>query len=229
MACYAFACRCFLRPPDAVLPGLSFWPLSGSSTAHSSVSHLGFVVLGIFSFTQLGLDGAVYQMLNHGISTGALFVLVGYLYERRHSLAIADFGGVATPAPWLSTIFLITTLASIGLPMLNNFVGEYLVLQGAAQANFKWAAFAAIGVILSACYMLWLYQRGFYGDTPEPVAAHVYDLNRREWAAIVPLIAMMVWMGVYTPSFLPPITRATTAILDQSKMNVRFRVSASPS
>jgi NADH-quinone oxidoreductase subunit M len=196
--------------------------------AYSSVSHLGFVVLGIFSFTQLGLDGAVYQMLNHGISTGALFVLVGYLYERRHSLAIADFGGVATPAPWLSTVFLITTLASIGLPILNNFVGEYLVLQGAAQANFKWAVFAAIGVILSACYMLWLYQRVFYGDTPQPVAGHVYDLNRREWAAIVPLIAMMLWMGVYTPSFLPPITRATAAILDQSKMNVRFRVSASP-
>jgi len=105
--------------------------------AYSSVSHLGFVVLGIFSFTQLGLDGAVYQMLNHGISTGALFVLVGLLYERRHSLEIADYGGVATPAPWLATIFLITTLASIGLPMLNNFVGEYLVLQGAAQANFR--------------------------------------------------------------------------------------------
>ena len=196
--------------------------------AYSSVSHLGFVVLGIFSFTQLGLDGAVYQMLNHGISTGALFVLVGYLYDRRHSLAIADFGGVATPAPWLSTVFLIATLASIGLPTLNNFVGEYLVLQGAAQANFKWAAFAAIGVILSACYMLWLYQRVFYGDTPEPVTSHVYDLGRREWAAIVPLVAMMVWMGVYTPSFLPPITRANAAILDQSRMNVRFRVSLPP-
>ena len=107
--------------------------------AYSSVSHLGFVVLGIFSFTQVGLDGAVYQMLNHGISTGALFMLVGYLYERRHSLEIADYGGVATPAPWLSTVFLITTLASIGLPTLNNFVGEFLVLQGAAQANFRWA------------------------------------------------------------------------------------------
>jgi NADH-quinone oxidoreductase subunit M len=196
--------------------------------AYSSVSHLGFVVLGIFSFTQLGLDGAVYQMLNHGISTGALFVLVGYLYERRHSLAIADFGGVATPAPWLSTVFLITTLASIGLPTLNNFVGEYLVLQGAAQANFKWAAFAAIGVILSACYMLWLYQRVFYGETPEAVASHVHDLGRREWAAIVPMVALMMWMGVYTTSFLPPITRANTAILDQSRMNVRFRVSLPP-
>jgi NADH-quinone oxidoreductase subunit M len=194
--------------------------------AYSSVSHLGFVVLGIFSFTQLGLDGAVYQMLNHGISTGALFVLVGLLYERRHSLEIADYGGVATPAPWLSTVFLITTLASIGLPMLNNFVGEYLVLQGAAQANFQWAVYAAIGVILSACYMLWLYQRVFYGDTPEAVASHVVDLNFREWAAVVPLLAMMLWMGIYTGSFLPPITRTNYAILEQSKMNVRFRVAA---
>ena len=197
--------------------------------AYSSVSHLGFVVLGIFTFTQLGTDGAVYQMLNHGISTGALFVLVGLLYERRHSLDIADYGGVATPAPWLSTVFLITTLASIGLPLLNNFVGEYLVLQGAAQANFRWAVFAAIGVILSACYMLWLYQRVFYGDTPESVAGHVFDLNHREWAAVLPLIAMMVWMGVYTPSFLPPITRANAAILEHSRMNVRFRVAAPPS
>lgn len=134
--------------------------------AYSSVSHLGFVVLGIFSFNQLGLDGAVYQMLNHGISTGALFMLVGYMYERRHSLEIADYGGVATPAPWLAIVFLITTLASIGLPTLNNFVGEFLVLQGAAQVNFVWAVFAAIGVILSACYMLWLYQRTFLGRAP---------------------------------------------------------------
>ena len=134
--------------------------------AYSSVSHLGFVVLGIFSFTQQGFDGAVYQMLNHGISTGALFLLVGFLYERRHSLEIAAYGGVATPAPWLSTVFMITMLASIGLPMLNNFIGEYLVLQGAAQVNFRWTVFAALGVILSACYMLWLYQRVFFGKTP---------------------------------------------------------------
>ena len=145
--------------------------------AYSSVSHLGFVVLGIFSFTQMGMDGAVYQMLNHGISTGALFVLVGLLYERRHSLEIEDYGGVATAAPWLSTAFLVTTLASIGLPLLNNFVGEFLVLQGAALANFKWAIFAAIGVILSACYMLWLYQRVFYGEAGDEVGTHVFDLN----------------------------------------------------
>ena len=174
--------------------------------AYSSVSHLGFVVLGIFSFTQAGMDGAVYQMLNHGISTGALFILVGFLYERQHSLEIRDYGGVATVAPWLSTVFLITTLASIGLPTLNNFIGEYLVLQGAAMVQFKWAVYAAIGVILSACYMLWLYQRTFYGKTPETVAAHVHDMTAREWFAMVPLIALMVWMGTYTQSFLPAIS-----------------------
>ena len=179
--------------------------------AYSSVSHLGFVVLGIFSFTQMGLDGAVYQMLNHGISTGALFVLVGFLYERRHSLEIADYGGVATAAPWLSTVFLITTLASIGLPTLNNFVGEFLVLQGSAQANFHWTIFAAIGVILSACYMLWLYQRVFYGETPDEVRHHVFDLKPREWAAMMPLIVMMVWMGMYTQTFLPPVTQGHRA------------------
>jgi NADH-quinone oxidoreductase subunit M len=182
--------------------------------AYSSVSHLGFVVLGIFSFTQQGLDGAVYQMLNHGISTGALFMLVGYLYERRHSLEISAYGGVATPAPNLAIVFLIATLASVGLPTLNNFVGEYLVLQGTAQAHFTWTAFAAVGVILSACYMLWLYQRTFYGKASEGVTHHMYDLTPREWAAIVPLIALMVWMGTFTQSFLPPISAQNARILD---------------
>jgi NADH-quinone oxidoreductase subunit M len=192
--------------------------------AYSSVSHLGFVVLGIFSFTQLGLDGAVYQMLNHGISTGALFVLVGLLYERKHSLAIADYGGVATAAPWLSTAFLITTLASIGLPLLNNFVGEFLVLQGTAITNYTWTIYASIGVILSACYMLWLYQRVFYGEASEDVRSHIPDLNLREWAVVVPLIVMMVWMGVYSQSFLPPVSKATARVLEQAQINVPFRV-----
>ena len=192
--------------------------------AYSSVSHLGFVILGIFSFTQLGLDGAVYQMLNHGISTGALFLLVGLLYERRHSLAIADYGGVATMAPWLSTAFLITTLASIGLPVLNNFVGEFLVLQGAALVNYTWAVWAATGAILAACYMLWMYQRVFYGETSEEVRHHMPDLRPREWAAIVPLIVMMVWMGVYSQSFLPPVGKTTARVLDQTRINVPFRV-----
>jgi len=194
--------------------------------AYSSVSHLGFVVLGIFTFTQAGLDGAVYQMLNHGISTGALFAIVGLLYERRHSLEIADYGGVATAAPWLSTVFLITTLASIGLPVLNNFVGEFLVLQGTALANFTWAVYASIGVILSACYMLWMYQRVFYGEVNPEVRSHVSDLVPRDWAAIIPLIVMMVWMGVYSQTFLPPVGKITAHILEQTSVNVPIRVQA---
>jgi NADH-quinone oxidoreductase subunit M len=181
--------------------------------AYSSVSHLGFVVLGIFSFTQQGFDGAVYQMLNHGVSTGALFILVGFLYERRHSLEIDAYGGVATPAPKLAIVFMITMLASIGLPMLNNFIGEFLVLQGAALVHFHWVMFAAIGVILSACYMLWLYQRVFFGKTPEDVTHHMPDLSMREYAIIVPLIILMVWMGTFTQSFIPPISAANTVLL----------------
>ena len=197
--------------------------------AYSSVSHLGFVVLGIFTFTQPGMDGAVYQMLNHGISTGALFAIVGVLYERRHSLEISDYGGVATVAPWLSTLFLITTLASIGLPVLNGFVGEFLVLQGTAVANYTWAVYASLGVILSCCYMLWMYQRVFYGETNPEVRSHVPDLSLREWAAIVPLIVMMVWMGVYSQSFLPPVGKNTARVLEQTNVNVPYRVQVEPS
>jgi len=194
--------------------------------AYSSVSHLGFVVLGLFSFTQQGLDGAVYQMLNHGVSTGALFILVGYLYERRHSLEIADYGGVATAAPWLSAAFMVTMLASIGLPTLNNFVGEFLVLQGAAIENFTWAAWAAVGVILSACYMLWAYQRTFFGETPEIVRSHVFDLRAREFAAIVPLILLMVWMGMASQTFLPTIGHTNARILQRVDGEKEIRVSS---
>ena len=196
--------------------------------AYSSVSHLGFVVLGVFSFNQLALDGAVYQMLNHGISTGALFMLVGMMYERRHSLEIADYGGVATQVPHLATVFLITTLASVGLPLLNNFVGELLVLQGAAMVNINWALFAALGVILSACYMLWLYQRVFFGRTSHETAHHFehQDLKTREWVAIAPLLVLMVWMGVAPMSFLPPISVADNKTLQQSKLNVELKVTA---
>ena len=191
--------------------------------AYSSVSHLGFVVLGIFSFTQLGLDGAVYIMLDHGISTGALFALVGFLYERRHSLAISDYGGIATVAPWFATMFLITTFASIGLPMLSNFVGEFLVLQGTAQSNFAYTSFAALGVILSACYMLWMYQRVFFGETNEEVKHHVYDFNLREWACVIPLVAVMVWMGIFTQTFLPPVSESNDKILTQIRMSADLK------
>ncbi len=196
--------------------------------AYSSVSHLGFVVLGIFSFTQQGMDGAVYQMLSHGISTGALFIMVGFLYYRRHSLEIADFGGVATPAPHLSTVFLITTLASVGLPLLNNFVGEFLVLQGAAMANFNWAIFAAVGVILSAVYMLWMYQRVIFGKATDDLSHHMPDLNGREWLAVAPLLVLMVWMGSFTQTFMPPISAQSSKILEHSRVGVDFRVFSHP-
>jgi NADH-quinone oxidoreductase subunit M len=185
--------------------------------AYSSVSHLGFVVLGIFSFTQQGLDGAVYQMLAHGVSTGALFVIVGYLYERRHSLEISAYGGVATPAPNLAAVFMITMLASMGLPMLSNFVGEYLVLQGAATANFNWAIAAATGPILSACYLLWLYQRVIFGKPSESVTHHVTDLTGREWAAILPLLALMFWLGSFPQTFMPAISTQNAVILQGSQ------------
>lgn len=191
--------------------------------AYSSVSHLGFVVLGIFSFTHQGADGAVYQMIAHGISTGALFLLAGYLEQRRGSLEISDFGGIGTPAPGLATAFMIALLASIGLPVLCNFVGEFLVLQGAALAHFQWAVWAAIGVILSVAYMLWMYQRTFLGKTTERTAAFA-DLTTRDWVPLLPLILFMVWLGSYSQSFMPPITSATSHLLDQTNMNNQFRV-----
>jgi NADH-quinone oxidoreductase subunit M len=194
--------------------------------AYSSVSHLGFVVLGLFTFTQNGFDGAVYQMLNHGVSTGALFILVGYLYERRHSLEIAAYGGVATPAPNLAKIFMITMLASIGLPLLNNFVGEFLVLQGAAIADFTWAVYAAIGVIIAACYMLWLYQRAFLGKATEDLMHHMHDLTGREYAAIIPLIVLMVWMGSFTQSFMPAISTTNARLLAPIEAKREIQVKA---
>jgi NADH-quinone oxidoreductase subunit M len=196
--------------------------------AYSSVSHLGFVVLGIFSFTQQGFDGAVYVMLAHGISTGALFLLVGFLYDRRHSLEIASYGGVATPAPWLATAFMITMLASIGLPMLSNFVGEYLVLQGSSLVYFSWTVFAALGAILAACYMLWLYQRAFFGKASEDLTHHMPDLNFREYAIIIPLILLMLWMGTYTQSFIPPISASNAVLLGpiDAKREIHVRVTS---
>ncbi len=191
--------------------------------AYSSVSHLGFIVLGIFTFSQQGADGAVYQMVAHGISIGALFLLAGYLEERRGSIEIADFGGIATRVPGLAAAFMIAMLASIGLPALCNFIGEFLVLQGAALTKFSWAAWAAVGVILSAAYMLWMYQRTFLGKTTDR-SASMYDLTARDWAPVVPLIILMVWLGSFTQSFMPPITAATARLLEQSTMNKEYRV-----
>ncbi|HEY7304838.1 MAG TPA: NADH-quinone oxidoreductase subunit M [Bryobacteraceae bacterium] len=191
--------------------------------AYSSISHLGFVVLGIFTLSQQGADGAVYQMIAHGISTGALFLLAGYLEERRGSLEIADFGGIATSAPGLATAFMVTLFASIGLPALCNFIGEFLVLQGAALTKFSWAAWAATGVILSAAYMLWMYQRTFFGKANERAGTFT-DLSARDWAPVMPLILLMVWLGSYTQSFMPPIDSAAAHLLEQTNMNNQYRV-----
>ena len=164
--------------------------------AYSSISHLGFVVLGIFSFTTAGLDGATYVMLAHGVSTGALFMLAGILYERRHTYEITEFGGLATPMPVYATFFLFIVLASVGLPLLNGFVGEFLVLRGAFQARAVYGVLAATGVIWSACYLLWMYQRVFFGKVKHDVNLRLPDLSLREQIALWPAAVAALIMGV---------------------------------
>jgi NADH-quinone oxidoreductase subunit M len=181
--------------------------------AYSSVSHLGFVVLGIFSFTQVGLVGATFVMLAHGVSTGALFTLCGMIYERRHTYEIAEYGGIATVMPVYATFFLIVTLASIGLPLLNGFVGEFLVLSGAFQAKAVWGILAATGVIWSACYMLWLYQRVFYGEIKNDANRKLLDLNGRERAIMWPFAAAALIMGVAPVLWTRAIDPAAQTIL----------------
>src|SRR6266567_1189812 len=169
--------------------------------AYSSVSHLGFCTLGIFALTPLGLSGSVLQQINHGISTGALFLIVGILYERRHTRDIAEYGGISTIMPVYATIALIMFLSSMGLPLLNGFVGEFTILQGAFIASKAWAIWAVPGVVLAAAYLLWLYQRVFFGTVTNPKNALLADLSGREIATFVPLILIAVWMGVYPKPF----------------------------
>jgi NADH-quinone oxidoreductase subunit M len=182
--------------------------------AYSSVSHLGFVVLGIFGFTPMGVEGAVYQMLAHGVSTGALFLLVGVLYERRHTRLIADYGGVAHRMPVFAALFLLVTLSSIGLPGLNGFVGEILILVGTFGVNPVWAATAALGVILSAVYMLWMYQRAIFGEV-RGENRNLEDLQWRELAMLLPMAALIVWMGVYSSSFLRPMDASVDRLIER--------------
>lgn len=193
--------------------------------AYSSVSHMGFVVLGLFSFTELGMQGALYQMLNHGVSTGALFLFVGFIYERRHTRMINEFGGLAKPMPWFSTLFVIASLSSIGLPFLNGFVGEFLILIGtwtSRTITYPWIVtmLAATGVIWAAVYMLWMLQRVVFGKVTNSENAALADLNKRELGLLLPLLFLMLFMGVYPRVFL-----------DRSKASVeaiRTRVLASP-
>ncbi len=181
--------------------------------AYSSISHLGFVILGVFSFTQAGLDGATFVMLAHGISTGALFMLAGILYERRHTYEISEFGGLASSMPVYATFFLFVVLASVGLPLLNGFVGEFLVLSGALQARAVYGILGATGVIWSAGYLLWLYQRVFFGKITHAVNESLPDLDLRERIALLPAAAVALVMGVAPLLWLNAIDPAVHAAL----------------
>jgi NADH-quinone oxidoreductase subunit M len=174
--------------------------------AYSSVAHLGFVMLGLAALTRAGVSGAVYQMLNHGLSTGALFLLIGMIYERRHTRLIADYGGIAKVVPAFATVWLIVTLSSIGLPGTNGFVGEFLILSGTFVSELPhgmvWGTVAATGVVLGAVYMLWMYQRVWQGEVRHEVNRHIPDLQVREWAALLPILILIFVMGLFPTPFL---------------------------
>ena len=183
--------------------------------AYSSVSHLGFVMLGLFALNEQGVQGSVLQMLNHGISTGGLFLVVGMLYERRHTKAIAEFGGLMKVMPVYATLVLIIVLSSIGLPSLNGFVGEYLILVGAYQVSPPAAIIAASAVILAAVYLLWMYQRVFFGVVTNPKNLSLHDVPLREIAVLAPLILFIVWVGVYPKPFLDRMAPSVTRFIEQ--------------
>jgi len=183
--------------------------------AYSSVSHLGFVVLGIFAFHNISMQGAVYQMLAHGISTGALFLLVGMLYDRRHTFEISEYGGLATPMPKLAAFFLFVALSSLGLPMLNGFVGEFLVLLGTYQQHWQWASWAALGVILSACYLLWSYQRVFFGEITREENRTLPDASAREKWILVTMAVVTLWMGIGATFITSRTAAAAQNVIDQ--------------
>src|SRR5215467_14412576 len=181
--------------------------------AYSSVSHLGFVVLGIFTFTQIGADGAVYQMLNHGVSTGALFMLAGMLYERKHTYDFKEYGGLATPMPVYATFFMIAVLSSVGLPLLNGFVGEFLILSGSFQTKAIYGILGASGVIWGACYLLWMYQKVFYGPISHEENKTLPDIGGREQISLWPIAVMALVMGVASPYWMRSIEPAVTGML----------------
>ena len=183
--------------------------------AYSSVSHLGVVVLGLCALNLQGVQGSVMQMLNHGISTGGLFMIVGMLSDRRHTRLISEYGGLKAVTPKLVAAFLIITLASIALPFTNGFVGEFLILVGAFRWEPKFAALAATGVILSAVYMLWMFQRVNYGPLKNPKNRALPDLSPREWTLVVPIVAMAIFMGVFPNVFLRPMEASVNRVLER--------------
>src|SRR6266446_285116 len=183
--------------------------------AYSSVSSMGIVMLGLFALNPNGLNGAVMQMINHGIYSGALFLLVGIIYERRHTRMVSEFGGLSHVMPGYAAVFLSMVMTAIGLPLLCVFVSEFLSLRGAFEANPMWAALGALGIILNAGYMLWLYQRMFFGTIDNPKNEKLVDLSTREWIYMTPLVIMSLWIGIYPKPFLSYIERPVNAVVRQ--------------
>jgi NADH-quinone oxidoreductase subunit M len=183
--------------------------------AYTSVSHLGFVVLGIFAFSTISIQGAIYQMLNHGVSTGALFLGVGMLYDRRHTFEIKQFGGLATPMPVLMAFFLFACLSSLALPLLNGFVGEFLILIGVFERHHAWASWAASGAVLSAIYLLWAYQRVALGEVTVEKNKTLPDASTRERVILVTMALVILFMGVASPLFTRRMEPATNVLLEQ--------------
>src|SRR5580658_975724 len=184
--------------------------------AYSSVSHLAFCTLGIFALTPNGLSGSVIQQINHGLSTGALFLIIGVLYERRHTRLISEFGGLSTPMPNFAAVYMIATLSSLGLPMLNGFIGEFGILRGTYEVNIRYVAWAVIGIVLGAAYLLWLYQRVMFGPVTNPANEHLQDLNAREYATLVPLIILCFWIGIYPKPLFKVLERPVQLIVEQA-------------
>ena len=191
--------------------------------AYSSVSHLGFVMLGLFALNTQGVQGSILQMLNHGLSTGALFLAVGIIYERRHTREISEFGGLAAILPWFAALFLIVCLSSLGLPGLNGFIGEFLILLGAFRMNPFVAGIAALGVILAAVYLLWMYERVMFGPVKNEKNRGLPDLTTREFWTLAPVILLILWIGVFPNPFLRRLDTASAALMDR----VNARVMAS--
>jgi NADH-quinone oxidoreductase subunit M len=183
--------------------------------AYSSVSSMGIVMLGLFALNPNGVNGAVLHMINHGIYSGALFLLVGIIYERRHTRNVAEFGGLSHVMPGYAAVFLAMAMTAIGLPLLCVFISEFLSLRGAFEAKPMWAAWGALGIILNAGYILWLYQRMFFGNIENPKNEHLTDLNKREWAYMIPLVIMSLWIGVYPKPFLAYVQRPVNAVVKQ--------------
>ena len=199
--------------------------------AYSSVSHMGMVMLGMFALTPVGITGSIVQQLNHGISTGALFLLVGVVYERRHTRLISEYGGLSNVMPDYAAIFLVMTMSSIRLPALNGFIGEVLILQGIFVVNKMWAFFAASGIVLGAAYMLWLYQRTMFGTVDNPKNENLPDLSLREFATFVPLLLLAVWIGLYPKPFLDRLETSVDRVMMRVNADYtpRFAVTVEPS